>query len=472
MKELTDAAEIANWFKGRTWSVNGDDGDEPRLATTSLAARVVFPMSTQEVADILAALHPDVPVAVVCGGHNAGNVATRAGAGALVLDLKGMDSVSVDATEEEVTVGGGAKMQQLVEAVAAAGRSLPVGTGATIGVAGYVLNGGLSGYFGRRLGLLGQRVTRLTLVDANGAIRNLSPDSDGELFRSVLGAGAALGVVTSLTFRTAPGDVVRTGGQFVVPCGEEATARAFALRALTFQRDSVMPDASVAMELVVTGDWTCICTLVFFDAFKSDPVEFAKPLRAAAAASGLAAAVDDVAKWTTWLEVASCLWPIIAGMAGSPVVRIDHCVGASGPPSDALLSFVADEWLVGIPFAAAPMSLLEARVLGGAAADGECLPTGNHKVSFFVDMIVCYDGAKVTDGDREAIRKNCDEIVRKARALGPEVANVDFSACHSQPRGARVADLVGGTTVSLALRDLKLSVDPFNRFRFHPIGDL
>ena len=79
-----------------------------------------------------------MPVAVVCGGHNAGNAATRAGAGALVLDLGGMDGVSVDEAANEVTVGGGAKMRQLVEAVAAAGRSLPVGTGATISVAGYV----------------------------------------------------------------------------------------------------------------------------------------------------------------------------------------------------------------------------------------------------------------------------------------------------------------------------------------------
>ena len=63
--------------------------------------------------------------------------------------------------------------------------------------------------------------------------------------------------------------------------------------------------------------------------------------------------------------------------------------------SDSLLSFVADDWLGGIPFALAPLSLLEARVLGGAAADGvERLPTGNHGVDFFVDMIVCYDGAK------------------------------------------------------------------------------
>ena len=44
MKELTDPEEIAKWFKGRTWSVSGD---ESRLATTSLAARVVFPTSTK-----------------------------------------------------------------------------------------------------------------------------------------------------------------------------------------------------------------------------------------------------------------------------------------------------------------------------------------------------------------------------------------------------------------------------------------
>ena len=79
---------------------------------------------------------------------------------------------------------------------------------------------------------------------------------------------------------------------------------------------------------------------------------------------------------------------------------------------------------------------------------------------------------KVAEGDREAIRSACDDTVRKARDLGPEVASADFSACHSHPRGARVADLVGGTEVSLALRDLKSSVDPLNRFRFHPFGDL
>ncbi len=35
--------------------------------------------------------------------------------------------------------------------------ALPVGTGPGVGVVGYIVNGGLNGYFSRRLGLLGQR---------------------------------------------------------------------------------------------------------------------------------------------------------------------------------------------------------------------------------------------------------------------------------------------------------------------------
>ena len=103
--------------------------------------------------------------------------------------------------------------------------------------------------------------------------------------------------------------------------------------------------------------------------------------------------------------------------------------------------------------------------------DGECFPTGNHEVSLFIDMIVCYYGAKTSESDSEAIQTACTDAVRKARALGPDVT-VDFSACHSQQRDARVADLFGGITVSFVVRDIKSSVDPSNHFCFHPFGGL
>ena len=60
--------------------------------------------------------------------------------------------------------------------------------------------------------------------------------------------------------------------------------------------------------------------------------------------------LDDVTEWSSYLEVASCFWPVVAGMAGSPVVRMDQCVGARGLPSDEFLNFVAEKWLACIPF--------------------------------------------------------------------------------------------------------------------------
>ena len=43
-----------------------------------------------------------------------------------------------------------------------------------MGVCGYTLNGGLSGYFGKRLGMLGQRVVSLEIVLADGSLSRIS----------------------------------------------------------------------------------------------------------------------------------------------------------------------------------------------------------------------------------------------------------------------------------------------------------
>lgn len=60
-------------------------------------------------------------------------------------------------------------------------------------------------------------------------------------------------------------------------------------------------------------------------------------------------------------------------MKGNPLVRIDHCIGTHGMPSDVILHFVLDKW-VGDFLEKAPFSLVEIRSLGGVANN---LPTGN-----------------------------------------------------------------------------------------------
>uniref|UniRef100_A0A7S4R235 FAD-binding PCMH-type domain-containing protein n=2 Tax=Ditylum brightwellii TaxID=49249 RepID=A0A7S4R235_9STRA len=433
--EITEKESINEWFSKRTWSVSGNRvgaGEEDVIDTK--AERVVFPRDTEEVSQILSSLPPSQPVAVVCGGHSSSNTSTVAVASAVVVDLQHLNSVSVDEEKMEVTAGGGVTFRSLAEAVGDADGALPIGTGDTVGVTGYLVNGGISGYFGRRLGMLGQRVIELTFVTADGVIKILSPssssDEDSTLFNSVLGAGSALGVVTSVTLKMESGSSFQSGGQVIVPCGTQDSAKRFARLALSFLRDSVLPDESVSMELVVTADFTCISTFIFYDSFKFDPISYVNPIRDAATAGNVPIVVDNVTQWNTWLEAASCLWPIIKEMKGNPLVRMDHSMGTTTYPDDDLLNFIANEWIGGVPLEDASQSIVEIRTLGGAALSGEKLPSGNCSSLVFADMIIAYDANGKSVDERRSIKNSVDCVVSLAREQ--KDVQVDFSATHSQ----------------------------------------
>eukprot|EP00984_Skeletonema_dohrnii_P026849 scaffold16252_cov79-Skeletonema_dohrnii-CCMP3373.AAC.4 len=182
--ERKKAVELsANWFKEKSWSISGNKAYASKhLALTNT---IICPKSTQDVAEILAS-NQEAAVAVVCGSHSSSNVATWAcfseaadkddscqDDNTIILDMKNMTSVTVDNESMEVTVGGGSIFRQLAQVCADAGGALPIGTGDTVGVCGYTMNGWLSGYFGKRLGMLGQRVVHIEIVLANGTV-NLS----------------------------------------------------------------------------------------------------------------------------------------------------------------------------------------------------------------------------------------------------------------------------------------------------------
>mmetsp|Transcript_4231 Transcript_4231/g.10058 ORF Transcript_4231/g.10058 Transcript_4231/m.10058 type:complete len:523 (-) Transcript_4231:531-2099(-) len=505
---LSRRDEIQSWFDARTWSLSGDtctsphpthdadavpDADEhgcpaerqPAAGGRCRAKTVLFPTSTADLSAILGDLPPGTPVSVVCGGHSSSNASTAACAGAVVLDLHQLDQVRVDTDRRQVTVGGGVLTRQLVEAVRDAGGALPVGTGDIVGVAGYVTNGGISGYFQKRLGMMGQRAVQMTVVLADGTVRELTKGSSGseedqQLFRAMLGAGSALGVLTSLTLQMEREAIFRTGGNLVVACGTLEAAQTYARRALTFLRDAVLPNPSVSMELVVTADFTCIVTLVFYDTFEADPAEFAQDLREA---GGDDVVVDDVAGWTTWYEAASSLWSVIAEMKGDPLIRTDHSMGtrrtSAQRPDDAVLDFVVDDWIGRMPFEAASQSIVEIRSLGGEAAsqgNADLVPAGNAQCEFFADMIVAYDGRDQSSDERRQIQSRVNAIVGDAKKLGGDDSSsavyVDFSATHSQPGGCGGSDVFGSDANYETIRSVKRTVDPLNRFRSHPFGKL
>jgi len=461
--------ERASCVSGNRLLATGADGAAP----VRTQARAIYrPRSAREIADLVRSLPGATPVAVVCGGHESSNAATVASPAAVVIDMAHLKSVEFreEGGETLVTVGGGVVFRELVEAVRSRKGALPVGTGPGVGVVGYVVNGGLSGYFSRRLGLLGQRVVRMTIVTAAGEIRVLGPDD--ELFTAMLGAGSALAIVVDLTLRVAPESVVRGAEQRVIAFETRDQAVAFAREALRIQRERVLPDESVSMELVVTGTKALVATCVFYDTFPGSTAEFVRPLEALAARLGLP--VVATSHWDSWYETAAALWPVITAMKGSPLAMLQHCMGTEGPPGDPILDFICDTVVAGAPLDEATMSLVEIRTLGGATLAAAAIPSGNRHHRFFVDLVTMYDAKDKTPAERRAIADRTRQVIDSAR--GVEGLAVDFSGTHSQPDdpGSAVSPgvIFGTEAMAERVRELKRKVDPGDRFRFHPFAKL
>lgn len=464
------------WFLERSFCLSGNKVLETTaggaLPTTTHARAIYRPRSAREIAELVASAAPTTPIACVCGGHESSNAALFASSDAIVLDLVHLKSIEFHRDDEGtlVTVGAGVVFRELVEALRGHQAALPVGTGPGVGVVGYIVNGGLSGYFSRRLGLLGQRVVRLTMVTAAGDIRVLTPDD--ELFTAMLGAGSAMGVVVDVTIRTAPESVVKGAEQRIVSFETRAQAVEFARRALRTQRDRVLPQESVSMELVVTGTKAVVATFVFYDSFRGDTAEFVGPLEALARDLNLP--IVAAAHFASWYETAAALWPVINAMKGSPLAMLQHCMGTGEAPADRILDFVCDTVIARAPLDEAEYSIVEIRTLGAAAFSGRRIPSGNCHHGFFVDLITLYDAGKKTVAERQAIADLTRRVVDGARAV--DGLAVDFSGTHSQPddgESAVSASVIFGTeSMADAVAAAKKKVDPDDRFRFHPFAKL
>lgn len=137
-------------------------------------------------------------IAVRGGGHGvAGKALTEGG---LVIDLRQMHAVSVDAIARTVTVGGGATMSHLDRGTEPYGLATTGGRASTTGVSGYILGGG-SGWLDRKFGLACDNLLAVELVTASGDVVRASENEHPDLFWALHGGGGNFGVATSFTLR-------------------------------------------------------------------------------------------------------------------------------------------------------------------------------------------------------------------------------------------------------------------------------
>jgi len=140
-----------------------------------------------------------LPAAARSGGHC---FAGRSSTEGIVVDVTPMRSVSVSG--EVATVGAGARLGEVYDALAEHDLTVPAGCGPTVGIAGLTLGGGL-GILGRKHGLTADHLLAAQVVLADGRVVDCDQRHDPELFWALRGAGGGFfGVVTSLAFRTLP----------------------------------------------------------------------------------------------------------------------------------------------------------------------------------------------------------------------------------------------------------------------------
>jgi FAD/FMN-containing dehydrogenase len=144
-------------------------------------------------------------VAPRSGGHC---FAGRSSTDGIVIDVTLIDAVSV--ADGVVTVGAGARLGAVYDALGEHDLTIAGGCGPTVGIAGLALGGGL-GILGRSHGLTSDQLLGAQVVLADGRIVDCDEHRDEELFWALRGSGGGMfGVLTSLAFRTVPAPATTT----------------------------------------------------------------------------------------------------------------------------------------------------------------------------------------------------------------------------------------------------------------------
>lgn len=140
-------------------------------------------------------------IAARSGGHSYAGYSSCPG---LVVDVSRLNAITVDPRANTATVGTGARMIDVYNAVGNRDRLLPGGSCPTVGIAGLTLGGG-AGVFGRKFGLTCDSLRSTRVVTADG--QRLVVDSSSHpdlLWASQGGGGGNFGIATSFEFVVHP----------------------------------------------------------------------------------------------------------------------------------------------------------------------------------------------------------------------------------------------------------------------------
>jgi len=157
-----------------------------------------------------------MPLAVQATGHGLGESAREG----MLVSTRHMTGIRIDVAARTAWIEAGVQARDLVAEAARHGLAPVNGSAPGVGVVSYTLGGGV-GLLGREFGYAADLVRRIDLVTADARLREVTAQSDPELFWGLRGGGGGFGVVTGLELELVPVERI-FGGRLVFDGGQVA----------------------------------------------------------------------------------------------------------------------------------------------------------------------------------------------------------------------------------------------------------
>ena len=245
---------LAPRLHGRILLRGDDDYEQARLAamwngrkSTRQPAAILLAADEADVQEgVRLAAREGWQVGIRSGGHSW--VATGVRDGGLLLDLSGLDAVTVDGPGRRATVQPGVQGSHLNALLDAEGLVFPTGHCPSVAVGGYLLGGGY-GWNSRKLGPAAMSVEALDVVLADGTLVHADDETHPDIMWAARGAGPGFfGVVVRYHLRVHPAyrQVLRSSMVFPEEMRDEVLAWSY----------DVLPATSSSLEVAGKTQYT------------------------------------------------------------------------------------------------------------------------------------------------------------------------------------------------------------------------
>jgi FAD/FMN-containing dehydrogenase len=157
-------------------------------------------------------------VAVRSGGHSLAGHGT--GDGVVVIDLRELRGLHIDPQSRLAWAGAGLTAGDVTNAASPMSLAVPFGDTGSVGVGGITTGGGI-GFLARKFGMTIDNLVSVEIVTADGRVLTASVAENPDLFWAVRGGGGNFGIVTRFCYRLQPvGELVLGGALFMPPTRE------------------------------------------------------------------------------------------------------------------------------------------------------------------------------------------------------------------------------------------------------------